>query len=150
MVNFPAGIPDCGSLSPALLNFFFLLTLVFVLQWLFPHREILIMCLSQFPLAFQQTQSRMPRFIAQLMTILVLISMVFVIIWEMFHGRISLNSTLLLLLNEFREWVQIGIDIYISLIVSIRSNLIHLHDFQQLALLPQFIEIFFFVCTNSN
>ena len=32
------------------------------------------------------------------MTILMLIGMVFVIIWEMFHGRISLNSVLLLLL----------------------------------------------------
>ena len=38
--------------------------------------------------------------------------------------------------REFCEWVQVGIDIYISLIVSIRSNLTHLHGFQQLVLLP--------------
>ena len=38
-------------------------------------------------------------FIAYLMTILVLIGMVFVIIWEMFNGRISLKSMLLLLVN---------------------------------------------------
>ena len=38
--------------------------------------------------------------------------------------------------NEFCEWVQVGIDVYISLIVSIRSNLTHLHGFQQLVLLP--------------
>ena len=29
-------------------------------------------------------------------------------------------------------WVQVGIDVYISLNVSIRSNLTHLHGFQQL------------------
>ena len=31
----------------------------------------------------------------------------------MFHGRISLNSVLLLLLVKFCEWVQVGIDVYI-------------------------------------
>ena len=52
MVNFPTCIPDCGSHSPALLDLF-LLMLVFVLQWLSLHGEILIMLLSQFPLTFQ-------------------------------------------------------------------------------------------------
>ena len=52
MVNFPTRIPDCDSHSPALLDFF-LLTLVFVLQWLSLHREILIRLLSQLPLTFQ-------------------------------------------------------------------------------------------------
>ena len=47
----------------------FLLTLVFVLQWLSLHWEMLIMLLSQFPLTSH-------RFIAYLMTILVLIGMV--------------------------------------------------------------------------
>ena len=37
---------------------------------------------------------------------------------------------------------------YISLIESIRSSLTHLHGFQQLVLLPYFIEIPFFVCTK--
>ena len=46
--------------------------------------------------------------------------------------------------SEFCEWVQIGL-MYISLIVSIRPNRIHLHGFQQLLLLPQFIEITFFI-----
>ena len=36
----------------------------------------------------------------------------------------------------------------ILLIVHIRSNLTHLHDFQLLVLLPQFKEITFFICTN--
>ena len=47
------------------------------------------------------------------MTILVLIRTVFVIIWEIFHGRIYLNLALLLLLVNFFEWVQVGIDEYI-------------------------------------
>ena len=35
MVNFPTWIPDCNSHGPALLDFFFLLMLLFVLQLLF-------------------------------------------------------------------------------------------------------------------
>ena len=60
--------------------YFFLLALVFALQWLSLHCEILIMFLGQFPLAFRQIHNGMPGFIAKLMTILVLIGMVFVII----------------------------------------------------------------------
>ena len=81
--------------------YLFLLALVFVLQWLSLHWEILIMLLSPFPLTFHQIYNGMPRFIAYLMTILVLIGMVSVIIWEMFHRRISLNLVLLLLLVKF-------------------------------------------------
>ena len=60
--------------------YFFLLTLVLVLQWLALHREILIKLLSQCPLTFHHIHNGMLRFIALLMTILVLIGMVFVII----------------------------------------------------------------------
>ena len=52
MVNFPTWIPDSDSHSPALLDLF-IPTLVFVLQWLSLHGEILIMLLSQFLLTFQ-------------------------------------------------------------------------------------------------
>ena len=62
MVNFPTRIPDCNSHSPSILDFI-LLTLVFVLQWLSLHWEILIMLLSQFPLIFYQIHNEMPRFI---------------------------------------------------------------------------------------
>ena len=62
MVNFPTWTPECDSHSPALLDFF-LLMLVFVLQWLFLHREILIMLLSQFPLNLHQFHNEMPHFI---------------------------------------------------------------------------------------
>ena len=91
----------------------------------------------------------MPRFIAQFMTILVLIGMDFVIICEMFHGRISLNSMLLLLLVNFVSGFRLEL-MYISLIVSIRSSLTHLHDFQMLVLLSQFIEIIFFHLYQQN
>ena len=79
MVKSPTRISDYDSYSPALLDFF-LLTLLFFLQWLSFHCEMLIMLLFQYPLAFYQTQNRLSHFIAQLMTILVLIRMVFVII----------------------------------------------------------------------
>ena len=83
----------------------------------------------------------MPCFIAQLMAIIVLIEMVFMIISEMLCGRISLNSMLLLLLVNFVSGFRLEL-MYIFLIVSIRSSLTHLHSFQQLVLLLQFIEIF--------
>ena len=55
---------------------------------------------------------RGPFFFAYLMTILILIGTVFVIIWEMFHGRIYLNLVLLLLVNfavVFRlDWMHIS------------------------------------------
>ena len=115
--------------------YFFLLTLVFVLQWLSLHWEILIMLLSQFPLTFHQIHNGMPRFIAWLMTILVQIGTVFVIIWEMSLGRISLNSLLLLLQVNFVNGFRLDL-MYISLIESVRYNLDHPHGFQLLVLLP--------------
>ena len=108
---------------------FFLLMLVFVLQWVSFHWEILIMLLSQFPLTFHQIHSGMPRFIAELMTILVLIGTVFVIIIEMFHERISLNSVLLLLLVNYLSGFRLEL-MSMYLIVSTRSTLTHLHGFQ--------------------
>ena len=41
------------------------------------------------------------------MTILVLIGRFFEIIWEMYHGRISLNSVFLLLLVNFVSWFKL-------------------------------------------
>ena len=48
---------------------------------------------------------------------------------------ISLNFVLLLLVVNFVSGLRLEL-MYISLIISIRSNLTHLHDFQQLVLLP--------------
>ena len=79
IVNLPTRIPHCDSHSPALLDLFFLLTLVFGQQWFSLHWEILIM-LAQFLFNFHQNHNRMPHFIAELMIIFVLIGTVFVII----------------------------------------------------------------------
>ena len=70
--------------------YFFLLMLVYIIQWPFLHWEILIMLLSKFSLAFHHIHNEVPQF-----------GIVYVIIWEMFHGRISLNAVLLLLLVNF-------------------------------------------------
>ena len=106
MVNFATQIQDSDLTVLLFWVCFFLLMLVFILQWLSVHWEILIMLLSQFPLTFHQIHNGMPCFIAYFMIILVLIGTVFVIIWETLcdhlrdlHGRISLNSLLLLLVN---------------------------------------------------
>ena len=65
------------------------------------------------------------------------------IILKMFHGRISLDSVLVNFVSGFRLKLM---DIF--LIESIRSNLTHLHGFQQLVLLPYLIGISLFICTN--
>ena len=63
MVNFRTCIPDCDFHSLVLLDIFISSELVFVLQWLSLHWEILII-LFQFPLTFHQIHNEMPRFIA--------------------------------------------------------------------------------------
>ena len=150
MANFPTWILDCDSHSPALLNLFLSSdTLVFVLQWLSFNWEILIMLLSQFPLIFHHIYNRMPCFITLRMTIVVLIGMVFVIIWEIIHGKILLNSVLLLLLVNFVSGCRMEL-MCISLFEIVRSNLTHLHGFQLLVLLPLFVEITFFCTKRVN
>ena len=122
--------------------YIFLLTLVFVLQWLFLHWEILIMLLSQPPLTFHQIHNRTPHFTAQLMTIFD---------WDGFHDHLrdvtSKDMLLLLLLVNFVSVFMLDL-MYISLIENIRSCHTHLHAFWLLVLLPQLIEITFFVCTK--
>ena len=57
-----------------------------------------------------------------IMTILLLIGMILFIIWEMFHGRISLNLVLLLLLVNFVTGFRLDLmDIFV--IVNIRLSL---------------------------
>ena len=80
--------------------YLFLLILVLLLQWFSLHWEIL-MLLSQFPLTFHHIHIRMSHFTTLLMTIFVLIGMIFMIIWEMLHERISSTSVLLMLLVNF-------------------------------------------------
>ena len=63
------------------------------------------MLLFQFPSTFQESQNSMLCFITWLMAILMLIETIFMVILEMFDGRIYLNSVLLLLLAS--EWFQV-------------------------------------------
>ena len=65
----------------------------------------------------------------------------------MFHEKISLSSVLLRLLVNFLSGFRLEL-MYISLIVSIRSTVTHLHAFQLFVLLPYFKEITFFICTD--
>ena len=104
------------------------------------------MLLPQFPLTVHQIHNWMPCFMAKLMTILVLIGTVFVIILEMFHGRISLNSVLLQLLVNFMNMFRLEL-IYISLVVSIsQASLISMVFSCCAAAIVH--KITFFVCTN--
>ena len=114
MVNFSIWIPDCDSHSLALWIYFLLLILVFVIQQLFLHWEILIMSLSPFPLTFHRTQNVMPCFITYLMTILAMIRTVVVIISQTFNTKMSLNSILLLLLVNFVSVFRLEL-MYISI-----------------------------------
>ena len=146
MGNVPTQIPDRYSHGTPFCISFFLLTLVFILQWLSLHQEILIMLMPQFPLTFHHNDSGIPHCIAMLMATFALIGVVFMIIWEMFHWMISLNSVLLLLLVNFVSGFRLE-SMYICLLESIRSSLSHLNGFQLLVLLAWFIEITYFVCT---
>ena len=105
MVDFPIRILTVILTVLLFWIYLFLLTLIFVLQWLSFHWEILIMLLSQFPQTSYHIHNWRTNFIAQLTTILVLIGMVFMVISEMLHGSISLNSVLLLLLVNLGKFL---------------------------------------------
>ena len=113
-----------GSLTVALavLLFFihfYLLMLVFVLQWLSLLWEILIMLLSRFPLTFHQTQNKTGYPISLYDYSCAVLDG----LQDMFQRIISLSSVLLLLLVNFLSWLRLEL-MYISFIVSIRSSLI--------------------------
>ena len=62
-INSPTRIHDCYYHSPAHLDYFFPLNLIFTLQYLSLCWKIQIMLFSQFPLDVLQTQNKMPHFI---------------------------------------------------------------------------------------
>ena len=120
MVNFPTQIPDCGT---ALLDFFPSSDASICSTMAFPptgNSDHVIVSVS---IDFLSNSNSMPCLITELMTILVLIGMLFVIIWEMFQKRISLNWVLLLLLVNFVSRFRLEL-MYILLIISTRSILI--------------------------
>ena len=144
-IFFPNQILDLDCHSPALLDLFFLLLLVFVTEWLSLLWEALIMLLSWFQLTFLQTQKGMPLLIVQLMVILVLTGTTFVIIWEIWEDilKVSVSAA-----AEICDWVQIGTDLIgIRLeLINIRSGLTYLHDFQLFLLLSLLLKLLFCLC----
>ena len=105
MVNFPTRIPDCGFFSSAILKLFLFpdssICSTVALPPLGNSNHVVVL----FSTDFSSKSKRHVLFITQLIAILVLTGMVFCIIWEMFHGSISSNSVILLLvLNFVSEW----------------------------------------------
>ena len=135
MVNFPTRIPDCDSRSPSLLDFFLSSDSSIYSTMAFPplgNSDHLVVSVSiDFPtnsqrdapfhrIAYDYSRADWDGLRDHL---------------EMFHGRISLNLVLLLLLVNFVSGFRLEL-MYIYHIKNIRSSLIHLHGFQLLVLLP--------------
>ena len=84
MVNFPTRAPDCGSHSPAILDLFISSDASICSTIAFPplgnSYHIVVSVSTDFPSNSHQIHHGMPRFIAYLMIILLLIGTVFVII----------------------------------------------------------------------
>ena len=124
MVNFLTWIPKCDFHSPSLLDWLVSSNASFVLNVFNHPLENYDHVFVSVSIDFQSNSKQDASFhhkVYDYMTFLVLIGMIFVIIWKMFHGRISLNSV------EFYEWLQVGIDVYPSW--SIRLSLTHLYGF---------------------
>ena len=123
MVNFPTWIPDCDSHSSALLDLF-LSSDASICSMAFPLLEnsdhVLVSVSIDFP--SNTKQDALFCYIAYDYSHAHWYS--FLIIWEMFHGKISFSSVLLLLLVNFVSGFRLE-SMYISLIISI--NLPHLH-----------------------
>ena len=98
---FSARIPDFDSHSPALLDLFFALAWYFFYNGILPVGKPWSCCCLSFHWLPFKLEKWISLFITQLLTILLLIRMVFVVNWEIFHGRISLNLVFLLLLLTF-------------------------------------------------
>ena len=99
MVNFPIQSPDCDSHSPALLDLSLSSDASMCSTMAFPpfrNSDHVVLVLIDFPSNSQQDAlfNRIGYDYSRAY-------MIFGIIWEMFHGRISLNSVLLLLLVSF-------------------------------------------------
>ena len=139
MVNFPDRIPDCDSQSPALLDLFLSSDTSICSTIDFPSLgnsdHVVVSVSIGFP-------SNLERDVLLHRTV-----------YEYSHAdwdglpyhlrdvpwedifKLSASAAA----GEFRECVQVGNDIYISLIVSMRSSLTYLYGFQLLVLLLQFV-----------
>ena len=139
MINFPTWITDCDSHSPAFLDLFIFSDTSICSTMAFPpfgkSDHLVVSASINFPsysqwtslfhcTAYDYSHVDWDSFRADWHGF-----------WEIFHGRIFLNSVLLLLQANFLSRFRLEL-MYISLIESMRSNLTHLHGFQQLVLLP--------------
>ena len=80
MVNFPSRIPDCDSHSPALLDLFFSSEANICSTMGLPPLKDSDQIIVSVSIDFCQTQKGIPRFIAYIVIILVLIGAAFVIV----------------------------------------------------------------------
>ena len=88
--------------------YFFFLMLVFVVQWLFLHWEILFILLSQFPLTFHHIHINCIAYVYSCADWDCLCDHLRDVPWEdIFKLGASAAA------SEFCEWVQVGIDVYI-------------------------------------
>ena len=133
MVNFPTRITDCDSHSPALLGLFFSSDASICSTMAFPplrnSDHVVVSVSIDFP-TNSKRDAPFHRIVCDYSRA----------DWDglrdhLFHGRISLNLLLLLVLVNFVSGFRLEL-MYIFLIENIRSSLIHLHDFQLLVLLP--------------
>ena len=129
IVNFHIQISDCDFHSPDLLDFFLSSDASVCSTIAFPPLGKSDHVVVSVSIDIQINSKQDTPFHRVAYDYLVLIGMVFVIILEMFHGTISLNSLLLLLLVNLVSGFRLEL-IYISFIISIRLNLTHLHGFQ--------------------
>ena len=113
MVNFLTRIPDSNSHGPALLDIFLFSDAIIcsVIAFLLLGNSHHIVVLVSIDFSSNSQQDAQFHLIAY--DYFVLIGTVSVIIWEMFHGIISLNLVLVLLLVTCVECVQVGTDVYI-------------------------------------
>ena len=125
--NYTTLIPDCYSHIPALLDLFLSSDATLCSTMAFPPFRNSNHVVASISIDFPSNSQWDGCFITWLMTILTLIVTVFVNNWEMFHGKISLNSVLLLLVNSV-SGSRLEL-MYISFTEKIKSSLTHLFSF---------------------
>ena len=140
MVNFPTSIPDCDSHSPAVLHVFIYsnasICSILAFSPLGNSDHVFVSIFIDFPINSKQdalfhritydcSRADWDTLCDHLRDV---------------PGGLSLNSVLLLKLVNFGIGFKLQL-IYTSLIISIRSNLSHLHGFQLLVLLPYRINL---------
>ena len=133
MVNIPTRIPNCDSHSSALLDLFISSDASICSTMVFPllgnSAYVVVSVSMDFPTSSKR--DALVHYIAYDYSRADWT--VFVIIWEMFHGKISWNLVLLLLVNFVSGF---RLEMMCISLISIRSNLTRLDSLQLLLLMP--------------